>query len=1040
MQNVQPPSVTLLSPDKPFGPYHILSSIGAGGMGEVYRARDERLGREVAIKVLPPLLGADQERLGRFEREARAASALNHPNIVTIYELGQVDSTRYIAMELVDGKTLREVLAGGPTPVQRVIQIAAQVADGLAKAHEAGIVHRDLKPDNVMITADGLVKILDFGLAKLVARSDEELLNMSTMVGYQTRPGMMMGTVGYMSPEQVNGLPVDAHSDQFSFGVLLYEMLTGKRAFSGTTEVTSMLAILQREPEPIASLNRDVPAPLCWLVERCLAKEPEKRYVSTRELAQELKTLKERYSDVPQRRHETRTNNLPVQLTAFVGREQEVSALKELLLRPDVRLATITGPGGVGKTRLCLKVAGELISQFTGGVFFVALSNISDPELMPSSIAQAIGIKETGYTPIDRLKDYLRHVLCRPMLLILDNFEHVAVAGPLLAELLTLSSDLKVLATSRAPLHLYAEHEFPVPPLSLPDLNSLPPADSLSEYSALALFTARAKAVKPDFELTDENATIVAEICTQLDGLPLAIELAAARIKLLSPVTMHQRLASRLQLLTGGARDLPERQQTLRGAIDWSYNLLTEAEQKVFRRLSVFVGGCTLEAIEAVCNTRNDLGLDVLDRIESIVDKSLARRVETGGAESRFVMLQTIREYALEKLRASGEEPLTRRTHAAYYLVLAEEGTAEETEADSAEWLERLSVECDNVRAALRWLLSSQDADWGLRLGAALFRYWETGEHLAEGRDLLGKLLQIGEPVPSTMRARALFAAGALASEQRDYDEATRLIQQSLEISRQLGDDRGQAVSLNALAVFARDSLDHERARTLLEESLIVWRRIGDQIGVARALSNLANVLKMQGDYETARSLFEDCLSLFGELGHRAGVAWSHNYLGDVAREQNDPEAAKSLYEQSLIIFRELGDQWGIASSLADLGNLARDQKDFKAAHSLYQESLGIFRELGNKRGIARLLEAIACAAAAQSEPERSLKLAGAAAALRQSVGAPPTPIEQARLDSGMRPARQALNSRTEKWLEGWTLSVEKAIEEAMAPGAKLEG
>ena len=654
-------------------------------MGEVYRARDTRLGREVAIKVISSALASDIERLERLEREARSASALNHPNIVTIYELGQVDSTHYIAMELVYGKTVRELLKSGTIPIQKVIQIAAQVADGLAKAHEAGIVHRDLKPENLMVSHDGFVKILDFGLAKLVVASSEEISHMTTMVGYHTRPGMMMGTLGYMSPEQLSGSRVDCRSDQFSFGLVLYEMVTGTRAFHGNTDASTMLAILQQEAKPISTLNRDAPPPLCWTVERCLAKDPEKRYLSTRDLAQDLATIRERLSDLPFRKVETRPSNLPVQLTAFVGRANEVQEVKELLLREDVLLATITGPGGVGKTRLGLQVAGELAEHFPGGLYFVPLSAITDPALIPSLIAQTVGVKEAGQSS-DTLKDYLQNSLRSPMLLLLDNFEHVISAAQTIAELLTVGSSLKVLVTSRAPLHVYGEHEFPVPPLALPDLKELPSLELLPRYSALALFMERAAAVKPDFKLTEENAPAVAEICVQLDGLPLAIELAAARVKLLSPSAMRQRLASRLQLLTGGAKDRPARQQTLRGAIDWSYNFLNEAEQRLFRRLSVFVGGCTLEAAEAVCNTRDDLGLDLLDGMESMVDKSLVRRVESATGESRFLMLETIREYGLEKLAASGEEKLTRRTHAAYYLVLAEEGASEGTETESSEW------------------------------------------------------------------------------------------------------------------------------------------------------------------------------------------------------------------------------------------------------------------------------------------------------------------------------------------------------------------
>ncbi|MGA8233117.1 MAG: protein kinase, partial [Candidatus Acidiferrales bacterium] len=612
----------LLAQGTKLGSYEIVAPLGAGGMGEVYRAHDTRLKRSVAIKILPAEFSADRDRLHRFEREARSASGLNHPNIITIYELGQDGSTRYIAMELVEGKTLGELLVAGLLPIRKVIEIATQVAEGLAKAHEAGIAHRDIKPANLMVSDDGFVKILDFGLAKLASASGEvsETLAVST---WQTRPGQVLGTVQYMSPEQASGGELDFRSDQFSFGLVLYEMVTGKRAFGRSTAAETMVAILREQAESIGVQNPDVPAPLCWAIERCLEKEPDKRYASTRDLARELAAIRDRLSEKAAKPVETRPTNIPVQRTGFVGREKEVAAAKELLRRQGVRLVTVTGPGGIGKTRLAVQVASGLVEHFPGGIHFVPLSPISDPGLIASVIIQALGIREAGgQSPLAILKKNLLDSLRTPMLLLLDNFEHLVQAAPTLAELLAMGSHLKILVTSRTALHVYGEHEFPVPPLALPDSRSMPPVESLAQYPAVALFVQRAVAVKPDFELNRENAPAVAEICARLDGLPLAIELAAARIKVLSLSSMRTRLASRLQLLTGGARDLPQRQQTLRATIDWSYDLLSAAEQKLLRRLSVFVRGCTLEGVEAVCDTKGDLHLDLLDGMASMVDKS----------------------------------------------------------------------------------------------------------------------------------------------------------------------------------------------------------------------------------------------------------------------------------------------------------------------------------------------------------------------------------------------------------------------------------
>jgi predicted ATPase/serine/threonine protein kinase len=1020
------------------GSYEIVAPLGAGGMGEVYRARDTRLGRDVAIKLLPAALSANSDRLHRFEQEARSASALNHPNIVTIYELGRDGSSHYIAMELVEGKTLRELLVSGLLPMPKAIEIAAQVAEGLTKAHEAGITHRDLKPENLMVSQDGFVKILDFGLAKLVSTS-EERTDMCTLSSLQTQPGLVLGTLGYMSPEQVRGDRLDFRSDQFSFGLVLYEMVTGKRPFQRGTAAKTLAAILQEQVEPIGVQNRAAPAPLCWTIERCLAKEPDKRYVSTRDLARELAAIRDCFSEKPVRRVETHPTNLPVSRTGFVGREKEVAAAKELVQRQDVRLVTVTGPGGIGKTRLAVEVAGGLIERFPGGIHFVPLSPLSDPDLIASAIVQTLGIREEGgQSPLEMLKENLQDSL--RMLLLLDNFEHVIQAAPTVAELLVMGPNLKILVTSRAALHVYGEHEFPVPPLALPDPRSMPSVEMLSECPAVALFVQRAGAAKPDFELNPENAPAVTEICARLDGLPLAIELAAARVKVLSPSSMLTRLASRLQLLTGGARDLPLRQQTLRAAMNWSYDLLNAAEQKLFRRLSVFGGGCNLEGVEAVCDTKGDLDLDLLDGMASMVDKSLVQQVEQAKGESRFVTLETIREYALEKLQASGEEALTKRAHAAYCLVLAEEEAVEQGGAEGAEWLERFAFEHDNFRAALEWLTETGDAEWGLRLGTALFRFWETRAYLTEGRVKLGKLLKLeGAAAPTKVRARALFAAGVLANDQGDYLSADALVGESLDIARQLHDKQGVAVSLNALASLAQGRGDVAVAHSLFEESLAVWRELGDLKAVARSLSNLANVVRLQSDYARALSLYAECLSIFRGLGDRTGVAWSLNHEGDVARDQGDTLAARTLYEQGLAIFRELGDCWGTASTLADLGTLAREQQNCPAAHTLYRESLGILQKLDHKREIARLLECLACLAATQFQSERSLRLAGVAAALRQNIGAPLTPAEQHKLDAILDPVRKALTKTAcaTAWLEGWALPVEKAIEEVLMPEAE---
>jgi predicted ATPase len=538
-------------------------------------------------------------------------------------------------------------------------------------------------------------------------------------------------------------------------------------------------------------------------------------------------------------------NNLPVQPTPLVGRVREVGVVCALMLRDEVRLVTLTGPGGIGKTRLGLQVAAELSESFADGVFFVDLTPLRHPSLVLPTIAQTLGIQEApGQSLLERLVEGLRQ---KQLLLLLDNFEQVLSAAVQVADLLSACPRLNVLVTSRETLHVRAEHEFAVPPLALPDPRHLPELAALAQSEAVALFLERAQATKSDFQLTPTNARAIAEICTHLDGLPLAIELAATRIKLLPPQVLLARLGQGLAVLTSGARDVQARHQTLRHTITWSYDLLNAQEQRLFRRLAVFVGGCTLEAAEAVSTAVDDTDADVLEGMASLLDKSLLQRTERDGEEPRFVMLEIIREYGLEVLASEREAQATRTAHAAYYLALAEQAEPELSGPQQLSWFERLEREHDNLRAALSWFLEQDSerrrSELALRFSGALSRFWEIRGYVSEGRRWLERVLDESRGVRSAVRAKALVGAGALATLQDDFGQAEALCGEGLALYRELGDRRGSATALSCLGYATMMRSNYAAAHALLEEALALFREAGDTGSSVYALHRLASVL-----------------------------------------------------------------------------------------------------------------------------------------------------------------------------------------------------
>ena len=696
---------------------------------------------------------------------------------------------------------------------------------------------------------------------------------------------------------------------------------------------------------------------------------------------------------------------LPGELTPLIGREREIEVIKHLVTHSPGRLLTLTGVGGVGKTRLALHIAREVGSEFPDGVLWVELAPLTDPDQVMPEIARVAGLTNRfAGDPADIAHAHLRD---KNMLLALDNFEHLPDAATSMAALLRACPNLVMLVTSRAPLNVRGEQEYVVPPLEIPaEGHDHGPAD-IDDTPSTQLFTWLAKQRDPGLQLDESTAPTIAAICHRLDGLPLALELAAPKLKLLGPAGLLSRLERALPILTGGARDLPARHRTMEAAIGWSYTLLRPQEQALFRRLSVFSGGWTLEAAEAVIGPGSDDVADPLEGMSSLVEQSMIRRVPHEGASPRFTMLETLREFGLHQLELSGELENARRAHLRWSVHLAEAAENGLAGQDQAGWLRLVESELDNVRAALAWN-GSEVTEAQLCLAGSLWRFWWWRGYLIEGRSWLSQVLDRPGSALSGGRARALMAEGILAWAQADYPEAVRSLEECIGIRRDTRDIRGLASALNILGLVATSQCDFEQAQCTLEEALALNREVGDEIGVANVTSNLGNIARDRGEFERAEALFKEGMEIYRKLGHSRGIANALHNLGRVSRDLGHSSRAIELFNEALRFEQDLGDRINFATTLHNMGRIARDEGALSKAANLFLESLTIRRNMGDTLGVVKIAEDVADLAVATGMLVDASPLLRAACTLRERIGAPIPPADRPtieRVGSALRDA-----------------------------------
>jgi predicted ATPase/DNA-binding CsgD family transcriptional regulator len=1014
------------------GNYRLLRLLGRGGFADIYLGEHVYLKSLAALKILR--MSLTEEERDAFLKEAQTLTQLTHPNIVRVLDFAVDDDQPYLVMDYAPNGSLRERHpAGSRLSIDSIITYVAQVTSALQFAHDKGFVHRDVKPENMLLGTNSEILLSDFGISVFASRTEPQ---------YSTNhiAQSVAGTSRYMAPEQLQGHPQPA-SDEYALGVVVYEWLCGTSPFHGTL-IEVAIQHLTMPPTPLREHIPELAPSIEEVVLRALSKEPEQRFTRIQDFATALQdaslaALTPLLSPAHVDEGRVLRNvvkpepiwKVPTPFTSFIGREQDIAAIEAMLLRPEVRLLTLVGTGGIGKTRLALQLATHMRSSVADGVCFAWLASTSDSALIPSIIAETLGIQQVGNLSIfEQVKLFLSD---KQLLLILDNFEQLVTAASLLEDLLAVCPALKIVVTSRTVLRLRAEFEYPLEPLTLPDLGRSPNDTGIRQSSAIALFVQRARMVNPNFQITPSNARTIAEICVQLDGLPLAIELAAARIRLLPPQALLSRLSRRFEVLTGGAVTLPVHQQTLRNTLKWSYDLLDAHEQQLFRRLSVFEHGWTLEAVEAQGNaireTQDDVS--VLDGIASLIDKSLVRWIEQEEEEPRFSMLITVREYGLECLRESGEEERVRGAHAEYYLALVEEAEPHLRGVQQLLWLRRLDREQENIRAALNWLITHEEGEKALRFCVALWRFWQIRGYWSEGRRWLKAALALPSAGERTsVRATALSTAGELAGVQTDWQEAQQLLSQSMALFKEVGDDGGFVLPMSIMGWILLRQGDYA-AVPLMEECIAKCRTLGRNWDLARVLLRLGNYLQLHGDLEQALTLAREGLTLTRALGDRTLITYALNNLGYWLYLHGDLEQAKALAQEGLTLARELDDKTIILTTLETLGSIVLTQGDLEQAISCFTEGYSLAMELGNELLVAWHLLGLARVALAQSQLIRAARLY-AAAEVRYDLNQQMSPDQRSDHERKVESVRARLGEQAFKaaWAEGRKMTPEQIL------------